>query len=242
LATQAQEPAATEQQTPTPAIVAAQPGDTVITLGQPGIELSNFDRYKGRKNVTDRLAFISKTLRRGFTYYINKKRILLPKDPKLAKLLRDAHGEPKQEFAIIVFHYSTDEDGNLISEEKLGGKVKLWRWSEAKYTEYSELGKKWPIMDAGFDKAQHDLSIKCTEEQYQRMNSNILPGNAHWKKNERWYEALIAKRAKAEDKLMSVLGFEPTEAEVLELLGASQVNPTGSEDSAGAVDLSDVID
>ncbi len=41
---------------------------------------------------------------------------------------------------------------------------------------------------------------------------------------------------------MSVLGYEQTEAEILELLGASQANPTGAEDSAGTVDLSDVLD
>lgn len=233
---------ATEQTAPTQ--TPATNDDSVITLGQPGVELSNFDRYVGRKNVTDRLAFVSSHVRRGWTYYINKQRILLPKDPKLQALLRQKEGEPRQEFVIVVFHYSTDEDGNFLpgTENKCAGKMKYWRWSEAKYGEYSDLNKKWPIMDTGrFDSPQHDLLIKCTEERYQRMTTTVDPV-AHWKRNQRWYQALIEKRQKADAKIMSVLGFDKTEAELLEILGASGTNPTQTDDSAGAVDLSDVLD
>lgn len=212
----------------------------VIALGQAGVETSNFDRYKGRKNVTDRLAFVGQNLVRGFSYYHNKTRFLAPKPGPALDLCKKVLGEPDQSFALVVFHYLTNDEGDLIDEEKLQGKIKLWRWSESKYDEYSGLGKKWPIMDRGFDQPQNDLIIKCTEEQYQRMTTTPAP-DAQWKKKEAWYKAIQAKVLLAQPKLISTIGYAKTDTEIMELLGASMGNPASHGDAADGVDLSDVI-
>lgn len=213
----------------------------VITLGQAGIETSNFDRYKGRKGVTDRVAFIGKNLIRGFSFYHEKKRFLAPTNPELLKKVKEVLGEPQQQFALVVFHYATNEDGDLHDDTKCSGKVKLWRWSEAKYDEYSALGKKWPLMNNGFGNPQHDLLIKCTEEQYQRMTTTPCP-DAQWKKKEAWFKALEDKAAKAQERLSSTIGIKMSDDEILQLIGASPTNPTAGGDTAGDVDLSDVLE
>jgi len=219
-----------------------EPSTEVITLGQAGIETSNFDRYTGRKNVTDRIALLGPLIR-GFSYYHNSKKFLAPADPALLKMVKDQLGDPTQYFATVVFHYAADEEGELSDIAKCSGKIKLWRWSESKYEEYSALQKKWPIMDMGFGVEQKDLIIKCTEEKYQRMTTLPAP-NAHWKTKQAWYDALKAKAAKAAPKLSSTIGFKMTNQEIMDLLGASSSNPTtgGKSDTAGDVDLSDVIE
>lgn len=218
-----------------------KPGVDTVALGDPKVETSNFDRYKGRKNVTDRIAILSSKLVRGYRYYHNKKSFLAPTNPEVLKLCKEQLGEPDQYFALVVFHYQTDEDGALLVEEKCQGKVKIWRWSESKYDEYSALQKQWPIMEAGFDAAQHDLLIKCTEEQYQRMTTTVCP-KAHWKSKEAWHKALLEKRAKADEKLKGSLGLSLSDQEILDLLGASLASQTGGTENAADVDLSDVVD
>lgn len=213
-----------------------------ITLGQAGIETSNFDRYKGVKGRTDRIAFIGSTLIRGHSFY-KEKRFLAPKNDELRAKCEEILGPPDQQFALVVFHYTTDEDGNLLDEEKCSGKVKIWRWSESKYDEYSALGKKWPIMDGGPEAPQHDLLIKCVEEKYQRMTTTVET-SAHWKKKPGWYKALKEKALQAQKRLSSSIGIAMEDEEIRELLGLSGggSNPTGGADSAGAVDLSDVVE
>lgn len=212
-----------------------------VTLGDKSVEVSNFDRYKGVKGRTDRLAILSPRLVRGFRYYHNKKAFLAPKSPELLKLCKEQLGEPVQQFALVLFHYTTDENGVLLDDTKCQGKVKIWRWSEAKYTEYADLAKQWPVMNGGFDEKQIDVLSKCTEEQYQRMTTTPCP-TAHWKSKEAWYNALMAKEAKAAEKLQNAIGLKLSDQEIMDLLGASIGSQTGGTENAGDVDLSDIVD
>jgi len=216
-----------------------------VTLGDKAVETSQFDRYKGTLNRTDRIAIISTTLTRGYRYYMEAKRssFRAPTNPETLKLVKASLGEPEQRFGLVVFHYLTDEAGNLIDTTKCQGKIKVWSISESRYEELSGLHRTWPLLDSaeGFAGKQVDLQIRCTEEKFQRMTFTPCP-DAQWKKKEAWYNALKEKEAKARDKLKLTLGKQLTDHEILDLLGTALPSQTGGTQNAGEVDLSDVLD
>lgn len=222
----------------------AEPTDTV-TLGDKRVETSNFDRYKGRKGVTDRVAIISKGLVRAYNYFYEgsnrKMTFRAPRDKELLEKVRAQLGEPQQKFGLALFHYQTDEQGNLLDDTKLSGKVKVWAVSETRYEELSALHRSWPLLDGGFSEPQVDLMIKCTEEQFQRMNFTPCP-SAHWKKKDSWYAALKDKERKAADKVKMALGRQMSDREIMELLGMSVPASAPTQGGSGDIDLSDVID
>jgi len=217
-----------------------------VTLGDKRVETSQYERYKGRKGKTDRIAILSGKLQRAYTYFFDggSRKVLFraPTSKEMQELCIKTLGQPQQRFGLVLFHYRTDEDtGELIDEKKCQGRPKLWVISESRYEELSGINRKWPLLNGGFDEKQVDLEIKCSEEQYQRMNFTPTP-TAHWKKNEAWYNALVDKETKAQDRLKSALGRPLKDHEIMELLGASVPAQTGSTDNAGEIDLRDVLD
>lgn len=216
-----------------------------VTLGDKRVETSNFLRYKGRKDVTDRIAIVSSSLWRGWNYYYqngNKKTLFrAPTDAETLKFCKQELGEPSQRFSLVVFHYQTDEEGNLLDESKLRGRLKIWALSETRYEELTALHKKWPLLDSGFGEKQVDISIHCSEEKFQKMTMTPCP-EAFWKKQQAWYDALKSKSGKAEESAKKALGRELTNPEIMDLLGApSNIdNPTAGKDSDGDLDLSDL--
>ena len=150
-------------------------------------------------------------------------------------------GPPEQRFALCLFHYTTDEAGNLIDPTKCQGRVKTWAISEARYEELSNLHRSWPLLDVGFEEKQHDMLMACTEEQYQRMNFTPCP-EAHWKKKESWYNALKEKEKTAQPKVKMTLGRQMSDIEIMEMMGTALPSQTGGVDNAGDVDLSDIVD
>lgn len=214
-----------------------------VTLNDPKVEVSAFERYKGVKGRTDRIAIISPTLLRAFRYFHNASRTSFraPEDQELLEKCREAMGEPDQRFGMVIFHYATDDEGELTEPTKCKGRVKIWSISENRYAELSELHKKWILMSEEFADQQVDLQIKCTEERYQRMQFLPLP-SAHWKKKESWFKALREKERRAQEKVKLALGRQLTNAEIMELLGVVPSTTTGSTDFADDVDLSDVLE
>ena len=214
-----------------------------VTLGDKNVETSQFDRYKGAKGRTDRIAILSATLIRGYRHYHpgKSRSFRAPSTPEIAALVTEELGPPEQRFAFTVFHYLTDEDGHLVDDTKCQGRVKTWAISESRYEELSGLHRSWPLLDAGFGEAQHDVQILCTEEQYQRMNFTPCP-DAHWKKKEAWYKALKEKEKSAQPKVKMTLGKELSDTEIMEMLGTALPSQTGGVEHAGDVDLSDILE
>lgn len=217
--------------------------DSEVTLGDPNVEISQFDRYKGSAGKTDRVAIVSMKLIRGLRYYYNKKAFRAPIDSALLALTKAKAGEPEQRFAMVVFHYVTDDKGALVDEAKCQGRIKIWSISETRYTELSNLHAQWPILDAGIGTPQHDVLLTCTEEKFQRMTMTPCP-TAHWKTKKAWYDQLKAKEALALVKARLSLGKVLTKDELMEALGSGDgaVAPTGGVQNAGDVDLRDVLD
>lgn len=227
----------------------ALPQDDNVSLADKNVETSQFDRYKGVKGRVDRIAVISTKLIRGYRcYHPGKKRSFrAPKSAEVLEAVKKAGILPEQRFGLILFHYLTDDNGNLLDQEKIQGKVKTWVISEARYEELSNIHRSWPLLDldpngnAGFAVKQNDLQIRCTEEQYQRMNFTPMP-EAHWKKKEKWYKALKEKADQALPKLKLAIGKEIPDVEIMEIIGAALPSQTGGTQNAGDIDLSDVID
>lgn len=214
-----------------------------VTFGDKAVETSTFDRYKGVKGRTDRIAILSAKLLRGNRYYHERKKTSFraPENEEVLALCKAQLGEPEQRFALTLFHYNTDEDGNLLDDAKCSGKVKIWQISESRYEELSGLAKEWPLLDGGAEASQHDLIIKCTEEQYQRMSFKPTK-DAHWKKKEAWYNALKSKEQAAQKRLRESIGRTLSDQEILDLLGVSPQSATGGTQNASDIDLSDVLD
>lgn len=213
-----------------------------VTFGDKTVELSTFERYKGRKGQKDCITIIAGSLLRAHQHWHNQKgfRCLstLENRAECCKQL----GEPEQKFGIVLFQYTVDQEGNYVDPTKCQGKVRLWVISETRYEELTNLHRRWPLLDGGFGTKQHDILVNCTEEGYQKMTFTPTP-EAHWKTKQNWYDALKAKEIKAREKLKLALGRSLTELEVMELLGTSESkSQTGSTNNAGDIDLSDVID
>lgn len=216
--------------------------DDPVTFGDKNVETTQFERYRGVKGRTDRVALLSSKLQRSFSYFVTGTgRFRVPKDDDLRKMLRDQLGEPLQRFGLTLFHYLTDDAGALIDTEKLKGRVKLWLISEARYEELSGIHRNWPLLDQGFSEKQMDLQIVCSEEKFQRMTFTPFP-EAQWKKKEAWYKALHKRELQAQEKVKVALGREFGRQEILDVLGASTAPTQGTADNAGDIDLSDVAD
>lgn len=220
-----------------------------VGFGDKRVQLSTFDRYKGRAGYTDRVAFIIPGIERAYSYFHNNKLFRFPEKAEMQKLCRDTLGEPQQRFGLIMFHYATDQEGNLPQDEdgnviqKLSGQVKLWAVSETRYAELSGIARSWPLLDGGFSEKQVDIMITCTEEKFQKMQIQPTP-EAFFKTKQAWYDALLGKLPKAQERLQFVLGKTLSDLELMEALGVSNASApsTGSTANAGEIDLSDIAD
>lgn len=206
------------------------------------VELSVSDRYKGHRGQTDRLAFISRTLLRGNRHYVaTSKRVFrcLTESADKPAICCEKLGAPEQRFAVAVFRYATDQEGEILDSSTCKGSFLIWLISEPKYKELGGCARQIPLLDEGFDKPQGDLIVKCTEEKFQKLS--LLACNcAHWKKNEAWYKALSAKASQMRWRLNDALGKKLPESEVREILGlASWTQP--AMQTAGDIDLSDIV-
>jgi hypothetical protein len=220
-----------------------QPTD-VVGLDDKRVETSNYERYKGRAGVTDRLAIVSSGLIRAESFYYergsDKKKFRAPKDQETLEFVKKQLGEPNQAFGMVLFHYRTDENGDIVELSKCSGKFKTWVISDTRYGELSAIHRKWPLLDAGLEAPQHDLIVKCTEERFQRMQFSPDLA-AHWKRKPEWYKAVKAKEPKVVEKVQLALGRTLSKEEIMTLLGVTLPSQTGSTDNAGDIDLSDVI-
>lgn len=211
-----------------------------VTLNDKNVDIQTYDRYKGRKNVTDRIAILSASLLRARVHYHDKKKKSFKciSTPGKQGPCCQHTGDPDQKFGLVVFQYLTDESGNQLTEEKLAGKLKLWVISESRYAELSQIHKEFPILDAGMAEPQFDMLIKCTEENYQKMTFTPCK-SASWKKKTEWYDAMKAKEAKARARLGKAMGLELSSMEIMELLEVDSGNPMKADSSD--LDLDDVL-
>jgi hypothetical protein len=213
-----------------------------VGFNDPKVELSNFPKYQGRKGNTDRVAFVCMTLQRARVHYHNNQSFrCLSTDDQLSVCCKHL-GEAPQRFGLILFHYKTDDAGDLQDEKKLSGTMKFWVISESRYSELSAIAKKYPLLDGGATERQVDLNLTCTEEKFQKMTIMPCP-EAHWKKSATWYEKLSVQAQKAVERLKKTMGRTLTEDEVCDLLNVAQPVGAGVTMTSNAdVDIEDILD
>jgi len=214
--------------------------EDLVTLGDKNVELSTFDRYKGRKGQTDLIAIVSSNLIRANVHWAQQKSFRCISTKTERKICCEQGGEPSQKFGLTLFQYAVDQDGVILDATKCSGKVRLWLISEARYEELSTMHKSWPLLDGGFEAPQHDITIKCKDDQFQRMDFIPNP-KAQWKQKEHWYKAIKDKELKAKERLKMALGRAMTEQEIKELFGQS-APVLGTTANAGDLDMGSVLD
>lgn len=211
-----------------------------VGFGDERVETSNFARYKGTKDQTDRIAFICNNVKRVYTHYHNNKYFKCISTADQKGPCCEQLGSPDQRFGTVVFHYITDAKGNILDETKLQGTAKLWVFSESKYEELSNQHRQWPLLDNGKDSEQHDLLVKCTDTTYQKMTFTPCK-HAHWKKHERWYKHLQEREGVAQERLTKMMGQNLSEADILAVLELDRSESPHVENLAEDIEIEDLL-
>lgn len=197
-----------------------------VKFGDTNVEFLTLDKYRGRKGVTDRIALVSSGMLRGISHFAGgdakgkggKMFICFTQKGQPPAFCCVEKGQPKQYFALPVFHYVTDNEGNILVPEKCQGQLKVWRIPENRYKELSALASKWAILDSGFAAKQYDILTTTTDEDFQKMTFVPCP-EAHWKSREGWYTHLSQKAKGARAAVADSLGQKLTEQAVRVLFG-----------------------
>ena len=219
-----------------------------VTLGDPKVKTTSYERYKGRTNQTDRVAFLSRKLTKANTHYYddgakNKLMFTCLSTPEKPAICCKHLGEAQQRFGLVLYQYTTDHDGELADSAKAQGRILYWSISETRYKELSRLDKQFPLLSDSDD--QRDLLINCTEESFQKMTFTPC-AEAQWRKKPEWVKQLRAKEEVAAVKLKSVLGRKVLESELRDRFGLDQeLAPEGSKPptmAADDIDLGSVLE
>lgn len=218
-----------------------------VSFGDKRVEITSYDRYKGRKGFTDRITILSSTVSHAWRHYPPRSNsspgaFRCLSTPTQRATCCEILGAPEQRFGLTLFKYQTDDNGNLLDPTKCGGKIFFWVISETRYNELSALHAKWALLDAGEKEKQFDMTMNCTEEQYQKMTIQPCP-EAHWKTKESWYKALKNREINSKEKLKSVLGKKLSLDEVKTALGVSTAASGGAAPTqASDINLDSVVD
>lgn len=206
-------------------------------VGFGDVQTSTFPKYQGVEGVTDRVAVVSSKLMRSYSYFLEDEKVRVRVDRDPPAYITKRLGPPEQRFALILFKYATDDEGELLSDEKLAGKVVIWCFSEKKFDEIKGRFQRHRLMNTG-EEDQIDLLIGCEDSKWQKLNFDVTDG-AHWRKNPEWVKVLEEKAEAAKRRADYYLGSRKTEDELKQLLGIAGSVPQGAGDDD--VDLGDVL-
>ena len=156
-------------------------GHNVQTTGfdDDTVKRFDFDYYKGRLNETDRIYILNdrnlikirahfhdklKSVKCNSTFEQTGQQEIMTREADCCRLLG---GVSDIRFGVLVLRYVTDRAGNLISPFQ-PPEMRLWRISTDKYLQLRDINKDYPLHTV-------DLSVTCTEAQYQKMIINPKP-------------------------------------------------------------------
>lgn len=168
---------ATPPQAPTPIRTIAQ---NVHSTGfdDETVRKFDFDFYKGRLNETDRIYILNprdlikvrahyheklKSVRCNSTFEQTGQQEVLTHEAGCCRAL----GKSDLRFGVLLLRYVTDRAGNVIMPFQ-PPEMRLWRISVDKYLTLRDINKDFPLDTV-------DLSVTCTEAQYQKMTIGAKP-------------------------------------------------------------------
>lgn len=190
------------------------------------IRAYDFDLYKGRNGVTDRIGvLVPSQITFGRVHYTKEAGYFLCQSEwktsggqeicaKPAACC-DKIDAPRKRFACLVIHYNTLPNGALV--KPFSYQLKLWRFSDDRYIVLRELNKEFPL-------ANHDIKITCTDDTFQKMTiqacrDRVVSTDAFKKGFGADVDAWIAA---SKTKLDRQVGKTFTPQELLEKLGMAQ--------------------
>lgn len=234
----------TIDQTPVGSGLGGKTNKNVVTTSweDETVKAYDFDLYKGRKNVTDRIGVLMAEkitygrvhFSEGLGYFICHSDWKLVGGQEVCTTVAPCceHLQaPNKRFAVLIIQYNTTPQGGLI--QPFGYQLKLWRFSDSKYVELRELNKEWPLKD-------HDLKLLCEDDQYQRIKIQVckdrVVNNDAFKQK---YGAEVDQWIRASIPRISV-AKEYTAKELLEKLGMSQA-PSVVQQTAAVEDIKDLL-
>lgn len=230
----------------TPTIGGARRSGNVATTSwaDDTIKAYDFDLYKGRKNMTDRIGILVPNeitygrvhFAEGAGYFICHSEWKLVGGQEICTRVAPCCEKleaPGKRFACLVAHYNTNPQGALV--QPFSYQLKLWRFSDAKYVELREMNKEFPLAD-------HDIKVLCTDDQYQKMTLQVcrdkVVNTDPFKKKygpevDQWIQMARAR-------LSGAVARHYTPQELLEKLGMAQA-PAVVQQTAAVEDIRDLL-
>lgn len=217
-----------------------------VTWDDESIKLSELVFFKGEKNVKKRIFIMTPAPKVARIHYKDKyffcHSTFENKDgtqvmTKKAKCC-EALGDPGLRFGVVVCVFDTKKDGMIKPRDKqkpgeMDFEFQIWRFREDKFGSLKTKHSEW-------DLTKHDLMLTCTEEQYQRIEIDVMKGA--WMND----NTELGKRIRREFELYKFkdpfrfLGQSLSEGEVVIITGgeleedddpkAGQVNEQGFEE------------
>jgi len=218
------------------------------------------ERFKAESNRTYRASFVwlTNTDSNGnptadsaprFTgcerIYKNGVGYVLVKDSNRATMIDLLGSQPKQTIATIICVWPTDKDGDLDVNAFKSGKgwnVSPWIFSADKYKEIGRNHKRFPL-------TKHDLSMACSDAQFQKLTFTPEGENLFMKllnsDNAKLQEVgrqILADVNRVAESLQRDLARDMTADQVREALGETVDTPTGNHTSTDVDNLlSDIL-
>lgn len=185
-----------------------------------------FEKYKGKKNQTDRVAIIytdPKAMFAGSKIHF-KDRFFLCKKGKCCEVL----GPAKWRVGAVLIKYGTDRLG--APKKPLTYELLPWVFSEATYTKLKNINAEFPL-------ATHDVKISCTNEEYQHLDV-IACSESIWTAQEAFKKSILDQAKPIWDNVKRSIASDLTVEEINDLLGLT----TGaSTDPSVKIDLDQVL-
>lgn len=199
------------------------------------------EKYKGKKNQTDRIAFV-------WVYRdANGNPCLGEKDTPKFKMVNyhyvpslgyimakgdfttQRFGPPKRRIGTFVLKYKTDRQGTLLKDANGSPQIDFdileWQLGEDKYRLLASIHEEFPLCG-------HDLKVTCTDEQFQKLSFAPCAGQAIWQRNEAVRNRVLERVAEME-RFMSLCRDMSIE-EIKQKLNEAEGNAASGDGASGA--------
>jgi hypothetical protein len=187
-----------------------------------------YDKYKGKKNQTDRVAIVytdPKAMFAGSKIHF-KDRFFLCKKGKCCEAL----GPAKWRVGAVLIKYSTDRNG--MPKKPFEYSLYPWVFSEQTYIKLKNTNSEFPL-------ATHDIKISCTNEEYQHLD--IIPCNESiWTAKEELRTAVLEQAKPIWEYVKKSIASDLSVEEINDLLGISSA--VAGADPTSKIDLDSVLD
>jgi len=198
------------------------------------------ERYKGKKNHTDRIAIVwffrnsdgeyqmgegatPKFKMANYHYAQGLGYIASKGEYTTAKF-----GAPKRRIGTFVLKYKTDRNGSLSKDAngkpQLDFEILEWQFGEDKYRLLATIHEEFPL-------TQHDIKVTCTDDQYQKLSFTACNGVALWQRKDE-IKQMVLDRVRDQEASLSICRD----------LSIEEIKQHYGEDEAVVSDVSSDID